>query len=132
MTYGEFKNLGFPDFMPMENALEVALCNGQIDVSEVLLAYTRALQAEKHRLSSQFEEACICINMHLSKHWNSKENRKKLNDRMIHIYNKTKTLPPHIYDNEYSYTEEDEKKEEENYQMHYFGLPGGNIHGLGL
>lgn len=26
----------------------------------------------------------------------------------------------------------EKQKEGENYQMHYFGLPGGNIHGLGL
>ena len=127
MTYGEFKNLGFPDFMPMEKALSQALFDRKIDVMEVLTSYIRALEYERHKMNSQFEEACICLNMHLSKHWNKKADREKLNKRMIHIYNKTRTLPPHVYDKEYNYTEEDEKKEEENYQMHYFGLMGRGL-----
>ena len=121
MTYGEFKNLNLPDFMPMENALSQALFDRKIDISEVLTSYIRSLEYERHRLSSQFEEACICINMHLSKHWNKKADREKLDKRMIHIYNKTKTLPTHVYDKEYNYTEEDDKEEEEDYNMHYFG-----------
>lgn len=120
MTFGEFKNMNLPDFMPMENALQQALFDRKIDVLEVMTAYTRALEYERHRLSSQFEEACVCLNMHLSKNWNG-ENRKKLEKRMIHILNKSKTLPNHIYDKEYNYTNEDEKEQEEDYVMHYFG-----------
>ena len=121
MTFGEFKELNLPDFMPMENALSQALFDRKIDISEVLTSYIRNLEYERHRLSSQFEEACICINMHLSKHWNKKADREKLDKRMIHIYNKTKMLPSHVYDKEYNYTEEDDKEEEEDYNMHYFG-----------
>ena len=120
MTYGEFKELGFPDIMPMENVLAQALFDRKIDVSEILNAYYHALEAERHRLASQFEEACVCLNMHLSKNWKG-ENRKKLEKRMIHILNKSKTLPNHIYDKEYNYTNEDEKEQEKDYVMHYYG-----------
>ena len=40
---------------------------------------------------------------------------------MIHILNKSKTLPIHLYDKEYNYTKEDEKEQEEDYVMHYYG-----------
>lgn len=122
MTFGEFKNLNLPDFLPMENALRQALFDKKIDVLEVLTSYIRALEAERHKLTSQFEEAYICINMHLSKHWNKKADREKLDKRMIHILNKSNTLPRHIYDEEYGYTEEDEKKQDEDYAMHYYGV----------
>ena len=121
MTYAEFKELGFPGIMPMENVLAQALFDRKIDVSEVLNAYYHALEAERHRLTSQFEEACICINMHLSKHWNKKADREKLDKRMIHIYNKTTTLPRHVYDKDYGYTEEDDKEQEQFYNDHYYG-----------
>ena len=120
MTYGEFKELGFPDIMPMENVLAQTLFDRKIDVSEVLNAYYHALEAERHKLTSQFEEACVCLNMHLSKTWKG-ENKKKLEKRMIHILNKSKTLPIHLYDKEYNYTKEDEKEQEEDYVMHYYG-----------
>ena len=64
MTYAEFKELGFPGIMPMENVLAQALFDRKIDVSEVLNAYYHALEAERHKLTSQFEEACVCLNMH--------------------------------------------------------------------
>ena len=120
MTVGEFKQLDYPDALPMEYALSQALFDGVIDINTIMSSYSRAMQVERHKLSSQFEEACICINMHLSKHWTG-EHKKELEKRMIHIYNKTKTLPTHIYDEEYGYTEEDDKKEEENYNMHFGG-----------
>lgn len=119
MTFGEFKELGFPDIMPMENVLAQALFNRKIDVNEILNAYYHALEAERHKLTSQFEEACVCLNMHLSKSWKG-ENRKKLEKRMIHILNKSKTLPNHIFDKEYNYTNEDEKEQEQDYVMHYY------------
>ena len=120
MTYAEFKELEFPGIMPMENVLAQALFDRKIDVSEILNAYYHALEAERHKLTSQFEEACVCLNMHLSKSWKG-ENRKKLEKRMIHILNKSKTLPIHLYDKEYNYTNEDEKEQEEDYTMHYYG-----------
>ena len=120
MTFGEFKELGFPDIAPMENVLAQILFDRKIDVSEVLNAYYHALEAERHKLTSQFEEACVCLNMHLSKSWKG-ENKKKLEKRMIHILNKSKTLPNHIFDKEYNYTNEDEKEQEEDYAMHYYG-----------
>ena len=121
MTFGEFKELNLPDFMPMENALSQALFDRKIDISEVLTSYIRSLEYERHRLSSQFEEACICINMHLSKHWNKKADREKLDKRMIHIYNKTKMLPSHVYDTEYGYTDADDTEQEQLYNDHYYG-----------
>ena len=47
MKFGEFKELGFPTSMEMEDALAHALFAKQIDISEVLTAYTKALEAEK-------------------------------------------------------------------------------------
>lgn len=120
MTFGEFKGLGFPDIMPMENVLAQVLFDRKIDVSEILNAYYHALEAERHKLTSQFEEACVCINMHLAKTWTGKH-KKELEKRMIHILNKSKTLPTHLYDKEYNYTDEDEKEQEEDYAMHYYG-----------
>lgn len=121
MKYEEFKEIGFPNSMEMEDVLAHALFAKQIDIFEVLAAYTKALEAERHRLTSQFEEACICMNMYLSKHWNKKADREKLDKRMIHIYNKTTTLPRHIYDTEYGYTNVDDMEQEQLYNDHYYG-----------
>ena len=121
MKFGEFKELGFPTSMKMEDVLAHALFAKQIDISEVLVAYTKALEAERHKLTSQFEEACICMNMYLSKHWNKKADKEKLNKRIIHIYNKTTTLPRHIYDTEYGYTNADDTEQEQFYNDHYYG-----------
>ena len=48
MEYGEFKNLGYPDDLPMEYALVQALLAGKINILEVNNAYSMALEKERH------------------------------------------------------------------------------------
>jgi len=119
MTYEEFKNLGYPDDMPMEFALVQTLYEGKLNVNEVLSAYTHAIEKDRHESKMRFEEACVCMNQHLSGNYTKKKDKDDVTKRMIHISNKTKTLVPHVWDKQHGYTEEDEKKWEDFCEMIY-------------
>lgn len=109
MTYGEFKSLGYPDSMPMEACLVNSLLDGKINYQEINAAYTSALEMERHRSKSKFNEAATCILQLLSGNFDGKDEREKLNKRCVHIYNECGIFPKHIYDCKYGYTKEDER-----------------------
>jgi hypothetical protein len=67
-----------------------------------------AIEKERHLNSMRFEEACINILQLLSKNFEG-EDKETAIKRAIHTFNLTKTLVPHICDNDYNYTSEDEK-----------------------
>lgn len=112
MTYGELKkNFGeIYDSLPIESVLTQILLEHKLDVNSILLAYTRALDFERHREHSKFEEACGCLCQYLSGNFTKDEHKSDMHKRMVHIYNKSESLPTHIYDKIYSYDENDEKK----------------------
>ena len=120
MTFGEFKNLGYPSILPMEEALVKALLEGKINILEVNNTYSMALERERHDRKMRFEEACININQLLSGNYKGKD-LKEVQQRAIHTLNMSETLPHNIYDKEYGYTEDDKKKWDEFYEMLYGG-----------
>lgn len=107
MTFGDFKNLQFDDRLPMELVLSICLYQGRIDINEVLTAYTRALEQERIESKMRFEEACVTMSMKLCGNFTGKH--EEVNKRMIHIYNKTKTLAKNVFNSKYGYTKEDEQ-----------------------
>lgn len=104
MKFGDFKNLNYPDDLPMEYALISAMFEGKISMIEITNAYTKALEKERRLSSMKFEEACLNIFSLLS--IGKKEEDIK---RAIHTFNLSKTLGKHSLDKKFKYTEEDEK-----------------------
>jgi hypothetical protein len=121
MTFRDFKNLDYPDDMPLEEVLVNVLYKRLLDVNIVLSAYAHAIERDRQESKMRFEESCVCLTQHLSGNYKGKD-RDKLNKRMISILNKSTTLPIHIWDNKYGYTEDDEKEWEDFYKTIY-----GNI-----
>ena len=118
MKFGEFKQLPYTPDTPMELALVTALYEGRIDVNEVLAAYTRAIEKDRHVRKMRFEEACVCMSQYLCGNWKGKFKRD-MQTRMIHIFNRTETLPKNIYNTEYGYTEEDKERWDDLWDLIY-------------
>ena len=121
MTFKDFKNLEYPDAIPLEMVLADVLYKRLLDVTDVMCAYSRAVERDRDENKMRFEESCVCLTQHLSGNYTGKE-RDKLNKRMISILNKSETLPTHIWDEMYGYTEADEKEWADFYRRIY-----GNI-----
>ena len=118
MEYGEFKNLGYPDDLPMEYALVQALLAGKINILEVNNAYSMALEKERHIKKMRFEEACVNLTQLLNGLWKGK-NLKEAQQRAIHTLNMSETLPHNIYNEKSDYTDETKKKWDEFCEMIY-------------
>lgn len=118
MTFKEFKNLDYYDEMPLESVLADLLYKGFLNINTVLCAYSAAIERDRHENRMRFEESCVCLTQHLSGNYKGKD-RDKLHKRMISILNKSTTLPHHIYDKQYGFTEEDEKEWENFYKTIY-------------
>lgn len=121
MTFKEFKNLDYPDKLPLESVLADVLYKGLLSVNTVLCAYSAAVEKDRRENQMRFEESCVCLTQHLSGNYKGKD-RDKLHKHMISILNKSTTLPHHIWDSKYDYTEKDEKEWENFYKTIY-----GNI-----
>lgn len=118
MTFADFKNLDYREDASLESVLTDLLYKRWLDINTVLTTYSYAIEKDRHENRMRFEEACVCLTQHLSKNYKG-EDRDKLNKRMISIVNKSTTLPHHIWDKEYGYTEEDEKEWEDFYKTMY-------------
>lgn len=118
MTFGEFKKLEYPDQFPLELVLSQVMYDGLLDIDKVLSAYAHSIEKDRQESKIRFEEACICLSMHLSGNYKGKH-KDELNKRMVSIRNKSKCQPSHIYDEKYGYTEEDEKEWEKFYKTIY-------------
>lgn len=112
MTFGEFKQLDYDKDLPMEYALVQSLFEGKINIIEVNNAYSIALEKERRIKDLRFEEACITLTQLLSGNYKGKS-LTEAQQRAIHTLNMSRTLPPNIYNEKYSYTEETKKKWDE-------------------
>ena len=118
MTFRDFKSLDYCDELPLEDVLADVLYKGLLNVNTVLSAYTHAIEKDRHENKMRFEESCVCLTQHLSGNYKG-EDRNKLHKRMISILNKSTTLPHHLWDKKYGYTEKDEKEWEDFYKTIY-------------
>lgn len=106
--FKDFKLLDYPDMMPMSSVLSDLLYKGILSMWDIIVPYTEAIEKERHLNSMRFEEACLNLTQMLGKNFKG-EAKKEAIKRAIHTFNLNKTFVPHIHDEEYNYTEEDEK-----------------------
>lgn len=118
MTFGEFKNLDYPDYYRMEEVLANEFYHHRIHLFSAIGAYTEALERERHNKESLFNEASAVIAMKLSGNYKG-EHKESLIKRAIHILNLNKTFPSNVYNKEYGYTDEDKKEWDENMKLIY-------------
>ena len=110
LTFDDIKKMDYDDRLPFEFVLVDLLYKKLINVNEVLECYTEALDKERHLNTIKFEEACVNLTQMLSKNFKKKEDKETMYKRAIHTLNLSNSLPKHIYDAEYGYTEQDEKE----------------------
>ncbi len=118
MKFGELKNLNYPDCLEVEDILADLFYKGHVNFLSAAVAYTNALEKDRHDKESLFNEAACVITMALSGTWKGKH-KETLIKRAIHILNLNKTFPSNIYNKKYGYTDEDKKEWDENMEMHY-------------
>lgn len=109
LTFGDIKKLEYNDNLPFEYVLVDLLYKKQIDVNLVLSCYTKALDEERHLNAMRFNEACVNLTQMLGSNFKGKERQKTIK-RAIHTFNLNTTLVPHVHDDEYGYTSDDEKE----------------------
>lgn len=116
--FKHFKVLDYPDSMPMKQVLSDLLYKGTLNLWDIIVPYTEAIEKERHLNKIKFEEACVNLTQMLSKNFKGKDKEEAIK-RAIHTFNLTKTLVPHIHDAEYGYNEDDEKGWDEFCKMIY-------------
>lgn len=112
MTFGEFKQLDYPDDTPMEYVLTEVLFKGLLNVNVVLSAYSRAVERDRHIRRMRFEEACINLTQLLNGNYKGGY-LKEAQQRAVHTLNMTETLPKNILNDKYDYTGDVKKKWDE-------------------
>ena len=112
LTFFDFKNLDYPDGMSMNLVLADLMYKGVINTNFIMSCYSDAIERDRHLNDMRFEEACVNLTQLLGKNFTD-EYKKEAIKRAIHTYNLTKTLCSHIHDEEYGYTEKDEKEWDE-------------------
>lgn len=110
--FKHFKALDYPDSMPMNRVLSDLLYKGTLNLWDIIVPYTEAMEKERHLNNMRFEEACVNLTQMLSKNFKGKY-KKEVIKRAIHTFNLTKTLVPHVHDDTYGYTDADEKQWDE-------------------
>lgn len=112
LRFIDFKNLDYPDSMSMNVVLADLMYRGLIDTNYIMSCYTAAIERDRHLNAMRFEEACVNLTQIIGNRFKGKE-KKKVIKRAIHTFNLTKTLVPHIHDDSYGYTEDDEQRWDE-------------------
>lgn len=119
LKFGDIKKMDYDDRLPFEFVLVDLLYKKMIDVNQVLTCYTEALDKERHLNAMRFEEACVNLTQMLGGNFKKKEDKENMHKRAIHTFNLSNSLPKHIYDTEYGYTEQDEKEWDEFCKLMY-------------
>ena len=109
LRFIDFKNLDYPDSMSMNIVLADLMYRGLIDTNYIMSCYTASIERDRHLNAMRFEEACINLTQMLGSNFRGKHKEEAIK-RAIHTFNITKTLVPHVHDEDYGYTEEDEAK----------------------
>ena len=111
MKFRDIKKLDYPDEFEFEWILVDLFYKHYVDLHKAIEAYTEALEKEKHKQTSRFNEACLNIHQMLCG-FRGKEKEKVLK-RAIHCFNLNKTMVSNIHDHKVGYTEEDKKEWDE-------------------
>ena len=118
LTFGDIKKMNYNDNLPFKYVLVDLLYRKLIDVNSVLSCYTEALDKERHLNAMRFNEACINLTQILGGNFKGKEKKKAIK-RAIHTFNLNTTIMPHVHDEQYGYSKEDEKEWDEFCEMIY-------------
>lgn len=110
LTFGQIKNLNYPDGLSFESVLVDMLLKKQINVNEVLTAYSTSIEKEKHIYEKRFEESCYNLGQILSGNFTTEEQKSTMMKHAIHTYNMSNSMPSHVFDAQYGYTQDDELK----------------------
>ncbi len=110
LTFGQIKNMDYPDGLSFESVLIDMLLKKQINVNEVLTAYSTAIEKEKHIYEKRFEESCYNLGQILSGNFITDEQKSTMMKHAIHTYNMSNSMPSHVFDAQYNYTQDDELK----------------------
>ena len=109
ITFRDIKKMDYNDDLPFKYVLVDLLYKKLIDVNFVLSCYTEALDKERHLNAMRFNEACVNLTQILGSNFKGKEKQKAIK-RAIHTFNLNTTLVPHVHDDKYGYTSDDEKE----------------------
>ena len=112
LRFGDIKKMNYNDDLPFKFVLIDLLYKKQVDVNFVLSCYTDALDNERHLNAMRFNEACTNLTQILGSNFRGKEKQKAIK-RAIHTFNLNTTLVPHVHDEKYGYTSDDEKEWDE-------------------
>lgn len=118
LTFGDIKKMDYNDNLPFKYVLVDLLYKKLVDVNSVLSCYTEALDKERHLNDMRFNEACVNLTQILGGNFKGKERQKAIK-RAIHTFNLNTTLLPHVHDEQYGYTSDDEKEWDEFCEMIY-------------
>lgn len=118
LRFGDIKKMDYNDYLPFKFVLVDLLYKKQIDVNFVLSCYTDALDKERHLNAMRFNESCVNLTQMLGNNFKGEEKQKAIK-RAIHTFNLNKSLVPHVHDEKYGYTSEDEKEWDEFCKMIY-------------
>lgn len=118
LTLGDIKKMNYNDNLPFKYVLVDLLYRKLVDVNFVLSCYTEALDKERHLNAMRFSEACINLTQMLGGNFKGKEKKKAIK-RAIHTFNLNTTIMPHVHDEQYGCSTEDEKEWDEFCEMIY-------------
>lgn len=118
IRFGDIKKMDYPDGMPMNLVLADLMYKGLINTNYVMSCYTDAIERDRHLNTMRFEEACTNLTQILGGNFNGNDRQKAIK-RAIHTFNLNTTLVPHVHDEKYNYTSEDEKEWDEFCEMIY-------------
>lgn len=108
LTFGQFKSMDYSDGLSFEYVLVDLLFKKQLNVNEILTAYSTAIEKENHINKKRFEEACFNLGQILSGNFKTEEQKSTMMKHAVHTYNMSDSMPPHVFDEQYNYTEDDE------------------------
>lgn len=109
LRFIDIKKMDYDDNMPFEYVLVDMLYKKLIDVNLVLTCYTNAIDIERNLNAMRFNEACTNLTQMLGDNFRGKEKQKAIK-RAIHTFNLNTSLVPHVHDEKYGYTSDDEKE----------------------
>lgn len=118
LTFGDIKKLEYNDMLSFKYVLVDLLYKKLVDVNFVLSCYTDALDKERHLNAMRFNESCVNLTQVLGDNFKGKEKQKAIK-RAIHTFNLNTTLVPHVHDEKYGYTSNDEKEWDDFCKMMY-------------